>query len=437
MTNRYIPADFATLWSDETRFNTWLEIELTACEVMESSGKIPIGTAQSIRKKKIKIDPKRIEEIEQETKHDVIAFLTHVEELVGADAKWLHLGMTSSDVLDTASAMLIDDASELLLIRCARFLKTLERRIKEHAKTPMMGRSHGISAEPVTFGLVLAGHYSEMVRGYIRLKRAKMEIEVGKISGAVGTYAHLSPEMEAEILKRLHLKPETVSTQIVARDRYAEYFAALSLMAAGIERLATNIRHLQRSEVGEVEEAFSDKQKGSSAMPHKRNPILSESLCGLARVIRASMTPAIENISLWHERDISHSSVERIMIPNSTSILGFMIDRARVLIENLVVYPENMQRNLDNANELYFSESILLALVEKGMPRQYAYTLVQKNAMKAWRKEGKFRDFLQEDVEIKTKLNKKEITELFSLEHALQHVPFIIARALAQNYVFV
>ena len=432
MIDRYTPADFSILWSEKHKFKIWLEIELNACEVMELHGKVPKGVTQTIRQKKLEIKPERIEEIERDTKHDVSAFLTHVEELVGPHAKWLHLGMTSSDVLDTASAMIIKDAIELLLIRCARFLKTLERRIREHEKTPMMGRSHGISA--VTFGLVLAGHYSEIVRGYSRLIRAKKEISVGKISGAVGTYAHLSPKIEEEILKKLSLIPEIVSTQIVARDRYAELFAAMALIAAGIERLATNIRLLQRSEVGEVEEAFSEKQKGSSAMPHKRNPILSENLCGLSRVVRSALTPAIENISLWHERDISHSSVERILIPDTTSTLGCMLDRARTLIENLVVYPKNMQKNLDEARELYFSESILLFLVGKGMPRQYAYTLVQKNAMKAWRKEGKFRDFLRDDVEIKTKINEKEINEIFNLEHALQHVPEIINRALSRNY---
>src|ERR1019366_9302727 len=312
--------------------------------------------------------------------------------------RWLHRGMTSSDVLDTSLAILLRDAAGLLLTRCDALLAALATRAREHAKTPMIGRSHGIFAEPLTFGLALAGHHAELARGRARLEAARREIAVGKIAGAVGTYAHLSPEIEAQALARLGLGAETVATQIVARDRHAAYFAALALVAAGIERLATNVRHWQRSEVAEAEEAFTAVQKGSSAMPHKRNPILSESLCGLARVVRAAVVPALEDVALWHERDISHSSVERMIGPDATATLAFMLERSATLVDGLVVYVENLQKNLNRAAELYFSEATLLALVEAGMARQEAYVLVQRNAMRAWRGEGRFRELLAADA---------------------------------------
>jgi adenylosuccinate lyase len=297
----------------------------------------------------------------------------------------------------------------------------------------MIGRSHGIFAEPVTFGLSLAGHHAEIARGKARLEAARREIAVGKIAGAVGTYAHLSPAIEAKALARLGLGAETVATQIVARDRHAAYFAALALVAAGIERLATNVRHWQRSEVGEAEEAFTVGQKGSSAMPHKRNPILSENLCGLARIVRAAVVPALEDVSLWHERDISHSSVERMIGPDATSTLAFMLERAAGLVEGLVAYPENMRRNLDRAAELYFSEAVLLALVEAGMPRQDAYVLVQRNAMAAWRGEGRFRDLLAADRDVSSKIDSNKLAELFDLDQALAHVRSILDRALSST----
>jgi adenylosuccinate lyase len=430
---RYTPADFAELWSPARRYGVWLDVELAACEAMEEAGLVPKGTAAGIRGKNLVLFPTRIDEIERTTKHDVIAFLTHVEELAGIEARWLHRGMTSSDVLDTALAVLMRDAADMLLARCDKALAALARRAREHGKTPMIGRSHGIHAEPVTFGLALAGHHAELARGKARLGAARREIAVGKIAGAVGTYAHLTPEIEKNALTRLGLEPETVSTQVVARDRHAAYFAALALLAAGIERLATNVRHWQRSEVGEAEEAFTAGQKGSSSMPHKRNPILSENLCGLARVVRAAVVPALEDVALWHERDISHSSVERMIAPDATSTLGYMLDRTVSLVDGLVVYPENLKRNLDRAAELYFSEATLLALVEAGLPRQEAYVLVQRNAMKAWRGEGRFRDLLEADPEVMGKLDAAKLAALFDLDHALAHVPAVLERALGSG----
>jgi adenylosuccinate lyase len=428
---RYTPADMAELWSPARRFAVWLEVELAACESMEEAGLVPRGTAAGLRGKRLTLSPSRIDEIERTTKHDVIAFLTHVEELGGSEARWLHRGMTSSDVLDTALAILLRDAARSLVSRSEKLLVALARRAREHAETPMMGRSHGIFAEPITFGLALAGHYAEIHRGRERLQAALKEIAVGKISGAVGTYAHLSPAIEKRALDALGLEAETVATQVVARDRHAVFFATLAVVAAGIERLATNVRHWQRSDVMEAEEAFTAGQKGSSAMPHKRNPILSENLCGLARVVRATVTPALEDVALWHERDISHSSVERMLAPDATATLAFMLDRAASLVDGLVVYPERMKHNLDRAAELYFSEAVLLALVEAGLGRQDAYVLVQRSAMRAWHGEGRFRDFLAADPEVAAKLGKGALDKLFDLKHALAHVPAILERALA------
>jgi adenylosuccinate lyase len=430
MIPRYTPADFTRLWSADRRFETWLEVELAACVAMEDEGLVPRGTGAAIRAKNIKLDAARIEEIEKTTKHDVIAFLTHVEELAGIEARWLHRGMTSSDVLDSSLAILMRDACDLLLARTEKLLAALKKRAREHARTPMIGRSHGIFAEPITFGLALAGHHAEVARARKRLEDARVEIAVGKIAGAVGTYAHLTPSIEEKALNALGLAPETVSTQVVSRDRHAFFFSALALMAAAIERFATNVRHWQRSEVNEAEEFFTAGQKGSSAMPHKRNPILSENLCGLARVVRAAVTPALENVALWHERDISHSSVERMIAPDATATLGFMLDRAAGLAENLVVYPESLKRNLDRAGELYFSEAVLLALVESGMPRQEAYVLVQRNAMRAWRGEGRFKENLAADADVMERIGEKGLEKAFDLEHALGHVPAILERAL-------
>ena len=430
MIPRYTPPDFAALWSSDERYRVWLEVELAACDAMEEAELVPRGTAAKLRAKKIQLSAARIEEIERTTKHDVIAFLTHVEELAGIDARWLHRGMTSSDVLDTSLAILLRNAADLLLARADRLLGALARRAREHARTPMIGRSHGIFAEPVTFGLALAGHHAEIARGKSRLVLARAEIAVGKIAGAVGTYAHLSPAIEARALGALGLEAETVSTQVVARDRHAAFFSAMALLAAGIERFATNVRHWQRSEVGEAEEAFTVGQKGSSAMPHKRNPILSENLCGLARIVRAAVIPALEDVALWHERDISHSSVERMIGPDATATLGFMLERAATLADGLVVYPENLKRNLEKSGELYFSEAVLLALVEAGMPRQEAYVLVQRNAMRAWKGDGTFRANLEADADVLSRMSAEKITACFDLDHALAHVAAIIERAV-------
>lgn len=431
MIPRYTPADFAELWSDATRYATWLEVELAACEAMEVEGVVPHGTARALRSLNLQPDPARIDEIEATTRHDVIAFLTHIEELAGPQARFLHRGMTSSDVLDTSFALLLTAATDALVARMDNLLDALARRTREHKGTVMMGRSHGIHAEPVTFGMVLAGHYAELKRARERLVLARKEVRVGKIAGAVGTYAHLSPEIERRALAFLGLAAETVSTQVVARDRHASLFCAMSLAASGIERLATNVRHWQRTEVREAQEKFSSGQKGSSAMPHKRNPISSENLCGLARIVRAAVTPALENVTLWHERDISHSSVERMIAPDATTTLAFMLERAARLVEGLVVYPEAMKQNLDRTGGLFFSESVMLALVDRGQPRQQAYVMVQRNAMKAIEGHGTFQDNLASDHEVMGILGRADLDRCFDLKHALRHIDVVIERALA------
>jgi adenylosuccinate lyase len=431
MIARYTPKDFEELWSDATRYAVWLEVELSACEAMEAAGLVPQGTAAGIRGQNITLDPEAIDRIERTTRHDVIAFLTHVEERAGEGARWLHRGMTSSDVLDTSLAVLLVRAVSLIETRLERLITALTTRAREHVKTPMIGRSHGIHAEPVSFGVVLAGHLAEMKRARRHLLAAKQEISVGKIAGAVGTYAHLSPEIEERALTKLGLRPETVSTQVVARDRHAALFSSLALIAAAVERLATNVRHWQRTEVGEAEERFAQGQKGSSAMPHKRNPVLSENLCGLARVVRAAVVPALENVALWHERDISHSSVERMIGPDATTSTGFMLERCAGLVEGLVIYPERMQRNLDMSRGLFFSEGVMLALVEKGLGRQVAYGIVQRNAMRAFHGEGAFRALLGQDADVQRLLSPAELDACFNLEHALRWAETIVERAAA------
>jgi adenylosuccinate lyase len=358
------------------------------------------------------------------------AILTHVEGLAGEPARWLHRGMTSSDVLDTSLALLLVEATDILLARLDAVLDALRVRIEEHRHTPAIGRSHGIHAEPVTFGLILAGHYAELARNRKRLVEAREEIAVGKIAGAVGTYAHLTPAIEAEALASLGLRPEPASTQVVARDRHAAYLCVLGVMAAAIERFATNVRHWQRTEVGEAEEHFRKGQKGSSAMPHKRNPVLTENLCGLGRVVRAAVVPGLENVALWHERDISHSSVERMMIPDATATLAFMLERVRGVIADLVVYPERLLNNLQQTSGLWASEGVLLALVGHGLGRQDAYVLVQRNAMKAFEGQGEFRALLQQDAEVRKHLSEEELDREFDLNHALAHVDTIIDRVL-------
>ncbi|MBX3250920.1 MAG: adenylosuccinate lyase [Myxococcales bacterium] len=431
MIPRYTPRDFEALWSAERRFQAWFDIELAACEAMERAGLVPEGTAAKVRPFRDRLDAARIDEIERTTRHDVIAFLTHVEELAGEPARWLHRGMTSSDVLDSALALQMTEAVDSLLARMDGLLEAFRGRIQEHRKTPAMGRSHGIHAEPVSFGLILAGHYAELKRGRDRLAAVRPEIAVGKIAGAVGSYAHLTPTIEAEALGALGLTPETAATQVVARDRHAMLHAVLGVVAAGIERFATNVRHWQRTEVGEAEEHFKVGQKGSSAMPHKRNPVLTENLCGLARVVRAAVTPGLENVALWHERDISHSSVERMLLPDATATLAFMLDRCTSVIRDLVVYPEKLRANLERTGGLWASEGVLLALVGKGLGRQEAYVLVQRNAMKAFAGEGDFRALLKADADVASRLGADVIDAQFDLEHALAKVDAIIDRVLA------
>ncbi|MFO0611138.1 MAG: adenylosuccinate lyase [Polyangiaceae bacterium] len=433
MIPRYTPADFAELWSDKTRFDVWLEVELAACESMEAAGRVPAGTAAEIRGKRLTLVPERILEIERTTKHDVIAFLTHVEELAGAPARFLHMGMTSSDVLDSSLAVLLVRATDRIIERLHKFVGALAKRVEEHRRTPMIGRSHGIHAEPITFGLALAGHLAEAKRAKARVEAARREIAVGKIAGAVGTYAHLTPDVERAALARLGLAPETVSTQVVARDRHAALFSAMALTAAMIERLATNVRHWQRTEVAEAEEKFERGQKGSSAMPHKRNPIASENLCGLARIVRAAVIPALEDIALWHERDISHSSVERMIAPDTTTTLAYMLDRATALVDGLVVYPENLAKNLARSGGLFFSEALMLAMVERGLARQAAYERVQRCAMKAFAGEGVFRELLEDDEAVREVLDLEAIGRAVDLDHALAHVDAIIDRALEHD----
>ncbi|MEZ4288247.1 MAG: adenylosuccinate lyase [Polyangiales bacterium] len=417
MIPRYTPADFSELWSQKRKYEAWFDVELAACRVMESAGLVPKGSADKVAPFRSQIDPDAIDEIEKTTRHDVIAFLTHMEALAGEPARWLHLGMTSSDVLDSSLALLMVEAIDKLIARTEKVLDAFERRIDEHRRTPAIGRSHGIHAEPTSFGTILAGHYAELVRGLHGLKSARHTIAVGKIAGAVGTYAHLNLSIEKQALASLGLRPETVATQVVARDRHATYLNALAIVAAAIERFSTNVRHWQRTEVGEAEEHFKKGQKGSSAMPHKRNPVLTENLCGLARVVRAAVTPGLENVALWHERDISHSSVERMMIPDATSTLAFMLDRTAGVVADLVVYPENLLRNLEQSGGLWASEGILLSLVHKGLGRQDAYVLVQRNAMKAFHGEGRFQELLKADADISTKLSANEIDQQFDLDH--------------------
>jgi adenylosuccinate lyase len=430
MIPRYTPAEFQALWSSKRKYQAWFDVEIAACRAMESAGIVPAGTAGRVGPFREQLDPDAIDEIEKLTRHDVIAFLTHVETLAGEPARWLHRGMTSSDVLDSSLALLLVEAAGMLITRLDAVLDALRLRIEEHRRTPAIGRSHGIHAEPVTFGLILAGHYAELSRGRARLAMARDEIAVGKIAGAVGTYAHLAPAIEAHALSFLGLRPEPAPTQVVARDRHAAYLSMLGIVAAGIERFSTNVRHWQRTEVGEAEEHFKKGQKGSSAMPHKRNPVLAENLCGLSRVVRAAVVPAMENVALWHERDISHSSVERMILPDATSTLSFMLDRVRAVIADLVVYPERLRRNLDQTGGLWASEGILLALVDQGLGRQDAYVLVQRSAMKAFEGQGEFRTLLQDDPDIRKHLSAEEIDRQFDLNHALAHVDTIIDRVL-------
>ena len=434
MIPRYARPEMTALWSPETKYRIWFEIEAHAADAMAELGVVPKEAARTIWGKgaNAKFDVERIDAIEREVKHDVIAFLTHLAEIVGDDARFVHQGMTSSDVLDTTLAVQLSRASDILLADIDAVLKALKIRAFEYKHTPTVGRSHGIHAEPTTFGLKLAGFYAEFLRARERLVNAREEIATCAISGAVGTFAHVDPEVEAHVARKMGLKVEPVSTQVIARDRHAMFFATLGVIASSVERLATEVRHLQRTEVGEVEEYFSAGQKGSSAMPHKRNPVLSENLCGLARMVRSFVTPAMENVALWHERDISHSSVERFIAPDATITLDFALVRAAGLIEKLVVYPERMLANLDRAGGLVHSGRVLLALTQKGASREDSYRLVQKNAMQAWRGEGGLKTLLKADPEVSQLLSAKEIEGLFDLDYHFKEVDTIFARVFGE-----
>jgi adenylosuccinate lyase len=433
MIPRYSRPEMAAIFSPETRLGIWLDVELAAAEAMAEIGAVPAEPVRALVAKAAErrdrlVDPARVEEIEAATRHDVIAFLTHVEQVCGEEARFLHLGLTSSDLLDTTLAIQLDRAADLILRDLDDVQAALERRALEHRLTPCIGRSHGIHAEPTTFGLKLAGHFAEFARDRQRLLRAREEIATCAVSGAVGTFANVDPRVEAAVAERFGLSPEPVSTQVVPRDRHAAFVAALALTAAAVERLATEVRHLQRTEVGEVEEYFAAGQKGSSAMPHKRNPVLSENLTGLARMVRAAVVPALENVALWHERDISHSSVERVLLPDACILTDFALHRLAGLVDRLVVYPERMRRNLEAMQGLYSSQRVLLALTEAGLPRQAAYEIVQRHAMRAWRESVPLLDLLAQDPEVTAHLGRASLERLFDLDHHLRHVDLIFER---------
>lgn len=430
MIPRYTPKEFADLWSDQTRLDTWFRIEMSAAAAMENHGIVPAGTTDVLTAaaQNFRPDPARVAELEAETRHDVVAFLRHLEESLGPAARWLHHGLTSSDVVDTALAVLLDRACALLYLRLEAVMCALAVRAREHAGTAMVGRTHGQHAEPTTFGLVLAGHFQELQRAQHHLLQAQLGIQTGTISGAVGTYAHLDPEIEREILLDFGLRPEPVPTQVVARDRHAALFWVCGMVATGLERLALAFRHLARTEVAEVRESFSRGQTGSSAMPHKRNPIVSEQLCGLARYVRSAVAPAMENAVLWHERDISHSSVERMIAPDVTAALAHMLDRALLLVQNLVVDEGRMDLNLRATCGLIFSESVMLALVRSGMIKSQAYKIVQSCAMSP----APFRDRITSHPEVLAAIGPEGAARCFDLNYVLRHADSILQRALPE-----
>ncbi len=430
MIPRYSRPEMVAIWDPQTRFRIWFEIEAHACDALAEIGTIPKESAKAIwdGAGNVTFDVDRIDEIERVTKHDVIAFLTHLAEFIGPESRFVHQGMTSSDVLDTCLAVQLARASDILLADIDALLAAIKRRAMEHKMTPVIGRSHGIHAEPVTFGLKLAQAYAEFTRCRERLVHARKEIATCAISGAVGTFANIDPRVEEHVAKKMGLAVEPVSTQVIPRDRHAMFFATLGVIASSIERLATEVRHMQRTEVLEAEEFFSEGQKGSSAMPHKRNPVLTENLTGLARLVRGMAMPAMENVALWHERDISHSSVERMIGPDATITLDFALARLTGVIDKLIVYPENMQKNLDRLGGLIHSQRVLLALTQKGISREDSYKFVQRNAMPVWRGEGDFLTLLKKDPEVSKALSATELEELFDLGYHLKHVDTIFKR---------
>ena len=430
MIPRYSRPEMVAIWAPQTRFKIWFEIEAYACDAMAEIGMIPKSAARAIWEKagNVTFDVERIDEIERVTKHDVIAFTTHLAEFIGPDARFVHQGLTSSDVLDTCLAVQLQRASDILIADVDALLAALKRRAFEHKLTPTIGRSHGIHAEPTTFGLKLALAYAEFKRAKARLVAARAEISTCAISGAIGTFANIDPRVEAHVAAKLGLAVEPISTQVIPRDRHAAFFATLGVVASSVERLATEFRHLQRTEVLEAEEFFSEGQKGSSAMPHKRNPVLTENLTGLARMVRSAVTPAMENVALWHERDISHSSVERMIAPDATITLDFALARLAGVVDKLIVYPENMRKNLDRLGGLIHSQRVLLALTQNGVSREDAYSWVQRNAMPVWRGEGDFLTLLKADKDVSRALSHTEIEALFDLGYHFKQVNTIFAR---------
>jgi len=437
MIPRYTRPEMAAIWDPQTRYRIWFEIEAHAADAMAELGIIPKAAAKAIwdKGKHAKFDVARIDAIERDVKHDVIAFLTHLAEIVGPQARFLHQGMTSSDVLDTCLNVQLVRAADLLIADVDALLAALKRRAFEHKNTPTIGRSHGIHAEPTTFGVKLAYAYAEFFRAKERLICARTEVATCAISGAVGTFAQIDPRVEEHVARAMGLAVEPVSTQVIPRDRHAMYFATLGVVTSSVERLATEIRHLQRSEVLEAEEFFSEGQKGSSAMPHKRNPVLSENLTGLARVVRAYVTPALENVALWHERDISHSSVERVIGPDATATLDFALARLAGIIDKLVVYPDKMKKNLERLGRLIHSQRVMLALTQKGVAREDAYAIVQRNAMRVWKDEGDFRSLLAADKDVRKHLSAAELEQNFDLGYHFKHVDTIFERVFGKAAV--
>ena len=432
MIPRYTRPEMARIWSDENRFRTWLAVEVAATETLAAAGIVPKDAARAIRAR-ADFNVDRIFQIEAEVKHDVIAFTTAVAEIVGPHARWFHYGLTSNDVGDTAQALLIQQASSLIAGDLERLAEVLERRAFEFKDTPMIGRTHGIHAEPITFGFKIANWYSETLRNIARFKAAAEDLRVGKFSGAVGTFAHLTPELEEKVCARLGLKAAAVSSQVIQRDRHAHYLATLATVASTLDKIATEIRHLQRTEVREAEEYFSEKQKGSSAMPHKRNPVTCEQISGLSRVVRSNAQAGFENVALWHERDISHSSAERIIIPDSTTLADYLLNKTANLIETMFVYPERMMANLESTRGLVFSGQLLLDLVESGVSREDAYRLVQSHAMRAWKENLDFHELILNDPEIRGRVPRAKIEHAFDLKRQLKNIDKIFARVFSKQ----
>lgn len=432
MIERYTRPEMGRIWELETKFQTWLKVELAVCEAWAELGEIPLDALRVI-KEKSGFDIKRIDAIEAEIKHDVIAFLTSVSEFVGEESRYIHKGLTSSDILDTSLALIMVRAADIIIEDIQKLMEVLKTQAYQYKDTPVIGRSHGVHAEPMTFGLKFALWYEEMKRNLDRMQSAKETVRTGKLSGAVGTFSSILPDIEESVMKKLNLKPEPVATQVVQRDRHAQYMTTLAIVAAAIEKIAVEIRHLQRTEVLEAEEPFRKGQKGSSAMPHKRNPVGSENLSGLARIVRSNCIASLENIPLWHERDISHSSVERVIIPDSTIIVDYMLNRLTGIIKDLQVYPEKMLKNLNLSYQLYNSQKVLLTLTEKGLTREESYLIVQTNAMKSWQEGINFKETLLDDNEVTSRLSQQELNELFNMDHYFYHIDFIFKRVFESD----